>query len=118
MQPAVDRFAAEVNATQFAVPQFDVVSNVDAKPYRDVETIKHNLVRSITEEVLWHDTAQALIAYDLDSIVEFGASAVLAPLMKRLPGVPSVLNVSDYLGVQKLREMLAQPEARISGGSA
>lgn len=119
MQPAVERFAAEVNTAQFDVPQFDVISNVDAKPYRDVDTIKRNLVRSITDEVRWHETAQALVAYKLDLIVEFGASAVLGPLMRRLPDAPGVMNVSDYAGVEKLRAMLAESEkAGISGGSA
>jgi [acyl-carrier-protein] S-malonyltransferase len=89
------------------MPAFDVVSNVDAQPYRDVETIKRNLVRSITDEVRWHDTAEKLISYDLDLVVEFGASPVLGPLMKRLTNAPQVLNVTDWAGVQKLQGVLA-----------
>ncbi|HEV3153284.1 MAG TPA: ACP S-malonyltransferase [Candidatus Baltobacteraceae bacterium] len=108
MQPAVERFAAAVEAGHFAVPQFDVVSNVDAKPYRDVATIKRNLVLSITQEVRWHETAQALVAYQPDLVVEFGASPVLGPLMKRLNGAPQVLNVSDYSGIEKLHAMLSK----------
>jgi len=102
MQPAVERFAAAVEAADFAMPRFDVVSNVDAQPYRDVASIKRNLVRSITEEVRWHDCAQRLLSYEPDLVVEFGASAVLGPLMKRL-GAQSVLNVSDASGIEKLR---------------
>ena len=103
MQPAIERFAAAVNGAQFKLPQFDVISNVDAKPYRDIETIKTNLVRSITDEVRWHETALALLANEPDLVVEFGATPVLGPLMKRLPNAPSVLNVTDYAGVQKLQ---------------
>ncbi len=103
MLPAVERFAAAVNAAKFSVPQFDVVSNVDAQPYRDVETIRTNLVRSITDEVRWHDTAKRLLSYEPDTIVEFGASPVLGPLMKRLGGNAQVMNVSDFAGVRKLR---------------
>lgn len=106
MRPAIDRFAASVNAAPLRMPQFDVVSNVDAQPYRDTEKIRHNLVRSITDEVRWHDTALKLISYGLDLVVEFGASPVLAPLMKRLPDAPQVMNVSDSGGVQKLRAAL------------
>ena len=103
MEPAVNRYAAAVDAADLQVPQFDVISNVDAKPYRDVDSIKRNLVRSITDEVRWHDTAVTLLSYGLDLVIEFGASPVLGPLMKRLPGAPEVLNVSDYAGVQKLQ---------------
>jgi [acyl-carrier-protein] S-malonyltransferase len=107
MEPAAERFAPAVNGAHFAVPAFDVVSNVDAKPYRDVQTIKSNLIRSVTQEVRWHETAQALLTYDLDLIVEFGASPVLGPLMRRLPNAPEVLNVTDFAGVEKLREKLS-----------
>jgi [acyl-carrier-protein] S-malonyltransferase len=108
MLPAVERFSRAVNAASFSLPQFDVVSNVDAQPYRDVETIKRNLVRSITEEVRWHETAERMLSYDLDLVVEFGASPVLGPLFRRLPNAPKVLNVTDYAGVRKLKELLAQ----------
>lgn len=106
MVPAVPRFEAAVNGGNFAVPKFDVVSNVDAQPYREVDQIKHNLVRSITDEVRWHDCAMQLLSYHLDLVVEFGASPVLAPMFKRLPGAPSVINVSDHNGVEKLRSTL------------
>ncbi|HEY8297380.1 MAG TPA: ACP S-malonyltransferase [Candidatus Baltobacteraceae bacterium] len=110
MEPAIERFARAVDGGAFLLPQFDVVSNVDAEPYRDIETIKRNLVRSISDEVRWHDTAQRLLAYELDLVVEFGASPVLGPLMKRLPNAPSVINVTDYAGVQKMHALLRQPQ--------
>ena len=106
MEPAVERFAAAVNGGAFEMPSFDVVSNVDAQPYRDVATIRRNLIRSITDEVRWHETAGKLLTYDLDMVVEFGASPVLGPLMKRLPNAPSVMNVTDFGGVEKLRAAL------------
>jgi [acyl-carrier-protein] S-malonyltransferase len=103
MQPAVERFAAAVERADFKTPSFDVISNVDALPYRGVEGIRKNLVRSIVHEVRWHDTAARLLAYELDGVVEFGASAVLGPLMKRMPNAPQVSVVSDYAGVLRLR---------------
>jgi [acyl-carrier-protein] S-malonyltransferase len=107
MQPAVERFARAIEAAHFELPAFDVISNVDAQPYRDVATIKTNLVRSIVHEVRWHDAAERLLSYGLDLIVEFGASGVLGPLMKRIPNAPPVTVVSDYAGVEKLRRTLS-----------
>ncbi|MDQ2992410.1 MAG: malonyl CoA-acyl carrier protein transacylase, partial [Candidatus Eremiobacteraeota bacterium] len=106
MEPAIERYRVAVESGTFAMPSFDVISNVDAQPYRDVATIRTNLVRSITHEVRWHETAEKLLSYGLDLVVEFGASPVLAPLMKRLPDALEVMNVSDYAGVQKLRARL------------
>ncbi|MBV8117700.1 MAG: ACP S-malonyltransferase [Candidatus Eremiobacteraeota bacterium] len=107
MDPAIDRFAKAVNDAVFSMPRFDVISNVDAQPYRDVETIKKNLVLSISNEVRWHDTATAIVGYGVDLVVEFGASGVLAPLMRRMTNAPKSSIVSDYAGVEKLRATLS-----------
>ncbi len=117
MQPAVERFAAAVESAHFVLPAFDVVSNVDAQPYRDVSGIRHNLVRSIVHEVRWHDAAERMLSYDLDVVVEFGAGGVLGPLMKRMPNAPQVIVVSDYSGVRRLQEML-RPATMALGVSA
>jgi [acyl-carrier-protein] S-malonyltransferase len=111
MRPAVARFAAAVAEANFELPQFDVVSNVDAEPYTDVETIRDHLVRSIVSQVRWYETAAKLLAYGLDMVIEFGASGVLGPLMKRMPGAPEVVTVSDFSGVEKLRGRLAKASA-------
>lgn len=112
MQPAVQRFAAAVESVQFSLPRFDVISNVDGRPYRDVAGIKANLVRSITEEVRWHETAERFLTYDLDLIVECGASAVLTPLLRRLPNAPRALAVSDMQGVASVSDAFAEVESR------
>jgi [acyl-carrier-protein] S-malonyltransferase len=107
MDPAQAEFAPHVASATVLPPSFTVISNVDARPYTDVEHIKTNLVRSVTDEVLWHETAVAMVAMKLDLVVEFGASAVLAPMFKRLEGAPKALAVSDAGGVEKLRAALA-----------
>lgn len=107
MRPAVERFARAVEAVDVTLPRFDVVSNVDGKPYRDVASIKRALVRSLTDEVRWHETAEALVGYDLDLVVEFGASPVLTALMRRMPDAPTAMGVSDMEGVRAVREALA-----------
>jgi [acyl-carrier-protein] S-malonyltransferase len=111
MQPARDEFARHVTDAAVMPPRFTVISNVDAQPYTDVERIKTNLIRSVTDEVLWHDAAVAIVAMELDLVVEFGASAVLAPMFKRIPGAPKAVTVSDAAGVEKLRAQLAPAQS-------
>jgi [acyl-carrier-protein] S-malonyltransferase len=108
MEPAVERLTAAVKASRFAIPRFDVISNVDGRPYRDVETIEANLIRSVVDEVRWHDTAERLLSYRLDLVVEFGASSVLSALMKRMEGAPQATVVSDTAGIERLRSSLAR----------
>jgi [acyl-carrier-protein] S-malonyltransferase len=106
MEPAVPLFAPEVEKTKIQLPRFTVISNVDAQPYRDVERIRRNLVRSLTAEVLWHATSVRLLDEGLDVIVECGGSPVLAPMLKRLGGAQDVTSISDRTGVEKLRKRL------------
>lgn len=107
MEPAQTEFAKHVMDAPMFMPRFTVISNVDAQPYTSVEQIKANLIRSVTDEVRWHDAAIAMIAVGIDLIVEFGATPVLAPMMKRVEGAPKAMHVGDVAGVEKLRALLA-----------
>jgi [acyl-carrier-protein] S-malonyltransferase len=102
MAPARKEFEKFIKSAPLTLPSFTVISNVDARAYEDVATIRENLIRSVTDEVIWHDVAQALAGYELDLIVEFGASPVLAPMMKRIEGAPKAMSVADSAGVAKL----------------
>jgi [acyl-carrier-protein] S-malonyltransferase len=108
MQPAVPIFKPVVERARVTMPKFTVISNVDAQPYRDVAHIKENLIKSVTAEVLWHATAVKLLAIDggVDLVVEFGASPVLGPMLKRIEGVPETASVSDNAGVLRLQSRL------------
>jgi [acyl-carrier-protein] S-malonyltransferase len=109
MASARARFAPFVERAAIALPRFAVISNVDAQPYRDVATIRANLVRSVCESVLWHATSERLVAEGLDAIVEFGGSPVLAPMLKRVSGAPRALHVGDERGLEPLAAALAAP---------
>ncbi|GAC1476042.1 MAG: ACP S-malonyltransferase [Vulcanimicrobiaceae bacterium] len=108
MTPARERFAPFIAAATIAEPAFAVISNVDARPYADVATIRTNLVRSVTDEVLWHATAERLIAEGLDSIVEFGGSAVPSPLFKRIDRASKAIHVGDERGLETLQQSLTR----------
>ncbi len=108
MRPAVERFTKAVEQARISLPSIDVISNVEGEAYRDVATIKSCLVRSVTGEVRWHETAETLLGYKPDLVAEFGAGPVLTALMRRMPNAPKTLVVGDVDGVKKLRETLAE----------
>lgn len=111
MLPARERFAGVVAGAKIALPQFAVISNVDAQTYTTVAAIRQNLISSISDQVRWHETALRIAEYGVELIVEFGASAVLAPLAKRMgAGIP-VIHVGDLAGLQKFRDLLTENAA-------
>ncbi len=107
MDPARERFARLVEAAAFTLPAFPVISNVDARPYADVATIRRNVAASVTSEVRWHAAAERLLGENLDLIVEFGGTRVLAPLVKRLPGAPRTVYVGDEAALGALQAEFA-----------
>jgi [acyl-carrier-protein] S-malonyltransferase len=114
MRPALPLFSPVVERARVEMPRFPVISNVDAQAYRDVAHIKTNLIKSLTAEVLWHATAMKVIGIDggIDLVVEFGASPVLVPMLKRLEGVPETASVSDDAGVLRLQSRLGALTSR------
>jgi [acyl-carrier-protein] S-malonyltransferase len=104
MEPARACFAPAAIVTEIAVPRCMVISNVDAQAYHDVETIRANLIRSVTDEVLWHQTVLRMFEEKPDLIVEFGAQAILTPMIKRIPSAPTVMHVGDSSGIVQLTE--------------
>jgi [acyl-carrier-protein] S-malonyltransferase len=112
MAPAVPLFTPRIERAHIDVPKFTVISNVDAQPYRDAAHIKRNLILSLTAEVQWYATAQRLLEMNPDLVVEFGASPVLAPMLKRMQGVPEVTSVSDAAGIARLQSRLGVAATR------
>jgi len=106
MEPARREFHDLLAAVPISMPTFAVISNVDARLYTDVEQIRANLLRSITDEVLWHDAALELLRREPDLVVEFGGGRVLVSLIKRLPGAPEIRHVGDGESVSELRALL------------
>lgn len=106
MEPAVEGFAKVVAAAELGVPRFTVIGNISATPLVRREDVKARLVDSLTHQVRWYDAAVRLLEERLDIVVEFGASPVLSPLFKRIPGAPPVVHVGDQAAVERLRQTL------------
>jgi len=48
MEPAVSRLEAALAATEIRTPKIPVISNVDAQPHADPDTIKKILARQVS----------------------------------------------------------------------
>jgi len=105
MEPAVERFSSAIESASIQMPAFTVISNVDVAAYESIEHIRRCLIASLVSRVRWHETAVALAARTPDYIVECGATAVLAPMLRRLPDVVAerCVHVADAASVAKLK---------------
>ncbi|RID66680.1 hypothetical protein BRARA_D01802 [Brassica rapa] len=94
MEPAVSRLEAALAATEIRSPRIPVISNVDAQPHADPDTIKKILARQVTSPVQWETTVKTLLSKGLKSSYELGPGKVIAGIFKRVDKSASVENIS------------------------
>ncbi|KAI9118673.1 hypothetical protein K1719_011005 [Acacia pycnantha] len=84
MEPAVSRLEAALAATEIRTPRIPVISNVDAQPHADPDTIKKILARQVTSPVQWETTVKTLLTKGLKKSYELGPGKVIAGIVKRM----------------------------------
>lgn len=93
MDPAVSRLEAALAATQIRTPRIPVISNVDAQPHADPETIKKILARQATSPVQWETTVKTLLTKGMKKSYELGPGKVIAGIVKRMDKSAEIENI-------------------------
>ncbi|XP_043712739.1 malonyl CoA-acyl carrier protein transacylase [Telopea speciosissima] len=93
MEPAVSRLEAALAATEVKTPRIPVISNVDAQPHADPDTIKKILARQVTSPVQWETTVKNLLAKGLKKSYELGPGKVIAGIVKRMDKSAAIENI-------------------------
>ncbi|KAI7730800.1 hypothetical protein M8C21_021399 [Ambrosia artemisiifolia] len=94
MNPALSQLESALSATEIKTPRIPVISNVDAQPHADPETIKKILARQVTSPVQWETTVKTLLSRGLVKSYELGPGKVIAGIVKRMDKTSPVENVS------------------------
>ncbi|XP_058198775.1 uncharacterized protein LOC131314266 [Rhododendron vialii] len=93
MEPAVSRLEAALVATEIRAPRIPVISNVDAQPHADPDTIKKILARQVTSPVQWETTVKTLLTRGLKKSYELGPGKVIAGIVKRMDKKAEIENI-------------------------
>ncbi|CAM8955441.1 unnamed protein product [Rhodiola kirilowii] len=93
MEPAVCRLEAALAATNIRTPRIPVISNVDAQPHSDPESIKKILARQATSPVQWESTVKTLLDKGLQKSYELGPGKVIAGIVKRMNKTAEIENI-------------------------
>lgn len=70
--------------TEFREPICPIYQNIDAKPYTDIEKIKHNLIAQLTGPVRWTQTVKHMLEDGANHFTEVGPGNVLQGLVKKV----------------------------------
>jgi len=84
MEAARVELQQAIEATRISEPICPIYQNIDAKPYRDVASIKHNLTAQLTGAVRWTQTVEHMLEDGATSFIEVGPGNVLQGLVKKV----------------------------------
>ncbi len=84
MEPAREKLAAAIEATEFNTPFCPVYQNVTAKAVTAPSQIKQNLIAQLTAPVRWTQIMQNMIAAGCTSATEVGPGRALQGMFKKV----------------------------------
>jgi [acyl-carrier-protein] S-malonyltransferase len=93
MKPAVASLEKVLSTVTINKPRIPVISNVDAKPHSDPETIKTLLATQVTSPVLWENTIDSILASGFEEAFELGPGKVTTGILKRFDKSAKATNV-------------------------
>lgn len=93
MQPAVAALEEVLAGVQISKPRIPVISNVDAKPHSDPETIKKLLATQVTSPVLWENSVESVLSRGFEKAYELGPGKVTAGILKRFDKAAECINI-------------------------
>jgi len=84
MEAARVELEAAIVATDIKEPICPIYQNIDAKPYKNVASIKLNLIAQLTGSVKWTQTMLKMINDGASEFIEVGPGNVLQGLVKKV----------------------------------
>jgi [acyl-carrier-protein] S-malonyltransferase len=109
MQPAQDRLAELLRATEFSRAKIPVAVNVDAALVTDPAQLRDALIRQVTGAVRWVELIRLLTAKGPLTFVEVGPGKVLCGLMRQIDRAQTCVNVEDEASLEKAIAAPAAP---------
>jgi len=93
MQPAAEAMAAALARIEIKTPKAPIVANVTARPMREPEEIRANLVAQVVGAVRWRESVLYMAEHGVQRFVELGAGKVLSGLVRRIAEGATAINI-------------------------
>ncbi len=108
MQSAADVMKSKIYETNFNPPNIDIVSNVTAKPERNVQNIKKLLIDQIFSTVRWRESLITMFNSDVKNFIEIGPGKVLTGLVKRTLTDSKSFSINSIADIKNLKDEFKQ----------
>ena len=84
MEPAMKELQKGIDQTEFREPICNIYQNFTAKPIRDSEIIKMNLLSQLTGAVLWTQSINEMVNDGITNFIEVGPGNTLQGLIRKI----------------------------------
>ena len=101
MRPARERFESAVQNATIRKPATLFISNHNAKPALETETIADHLPRQLTSPVRWTETLGFLKEQGCQAYVESGPGSVLSGLLKKFDSDAPCRTLTDLASIEE-----------------
>jgi [acyl-carrier-protein] S-malonyltransferase len=102
MKSAADKFKNVLGDVKITPTDIKVVTNVNAQPQNDAQTIRENLAKQITASVQWVATIEFMMSQGVTEFVEVGPGKVLKGLIRRINPEAIVHNIEKPADIDQL----------------
>jgi [acyl-carrier-protein] S-malonyltransferase len=106
MKPAGKRLKPVLERIPLGEFSFEVMSNVEARPYPSSDSVVDLLTRQVSSPVLWQSCVEMMVGKGVDLAIEVGPKKVLLGLWRRIAPKVEVLQMEDRQGLNALLERL------------
>ncbi len=98
MEQAERKLAEYIRNSRLQDSSIELVMNVTGDFVKDIEEIKHNLIKQVTGSVRWEQGIRKMAASGVDLFVEIGCGKVLAGFNKKI-------NAGQTVSVEKISDL-------------
>ena len=102
MRPAAEKMKIKIAEIEFQKPNFEIISNVTAKPENDQESIKSLLINQIISTVRWRESIIYMFNSGIDNFVEIGPGKVLTGMVKRTLKDVNCFSINSITDIKNL----------------
>ena len=102
MRSAANRFAEVLKDVSIHPTGIKVITNVNAKPQEEAQSIRQNLAQQLTSSVQWVACIEYIIAQGITEFIEIGPGKVLKGLMRRINSSVIVHNIEKSADFKNL----------------
>ncbi len=104
MEPVIAEFGRIVSDVRFRPPGIPVISNVNARPLTDADSIRKELVKQLRNCIQWQGSVEYMMHSGVTTFYEIGPGRVLSGLVRRINSELQVFNISGSEDIAQLAD--------------